>query len=147
MANLYGVDNICFGTSLSQGPQQTCPANTDTLIFSFALNPPGSNGFFTPVCYGYAAITLGATPPSSLAWGFKVLGGSYLANLSGHPGVLIANNNFSMPMAFGPFASLAIQNPTGPTTFQVYLQVGNQPVTCANNGSFAWCFWIRAPDQ
>lgn len=149
MANLYGVANPLplpqQGNTIG-ATDIACPAGVETNVIAIPSNVPISQGWYYPGIFAMLDVALGATAPSTLTFGARIGAGSDFSYFALNVAVLVANANLFVPFQlFG--LSTILSYTTGPLTINISVTPTANPVTCRFSGSYAYCFWNRAPDQ
>lgn len=148
MANLYGIangtPNAVTQAAVSGGGNTTCPAGSETTIFSipaFAMSP----GYFYPVIFVQMWIGYGATVPTTLQVAAKIGAGSDFDTLPINTGVVTASTNvFYCYVLVGP-ESQTVYVPPG-VTINVTLAPTIQAVTLIGGGSRTMLWLSRGQD-
>jgi hypothetical protein len=148
-ANLYGVANNVplwvFAAPIG-GADVACPAGVETNCIAAVVNPIISPGTYYAAAIGAITVTLGATVPTACAFGLKIGAGSDVIQVAPSTALFVASGTFVFPIPLYGINTL-VQNPVGPTTFNVTCFPTAQPVTVKLGGSFVFAGWVRGPDQ
>jgi len=127
MGNIYGVqqEGQRFGP-LVIGADVTCPAATETNIFTTPTLIMPDPGNFFPLIWFHLCISLGATPPTACIFHSQINGGTNLNTITVPVQLLIANANIffsgeivnsdSPSLWISPGSTVSLScNPTGQT--------------------------------
>jgi hypothetical protein len=149
VANLYGVANPvtlpAYATPIG-GVDIVCPAGAETNVIALTFNSVTSSGWFAPWVYGQLAISLAATPATSVTVGARLGAGSDWAALGVNTYLLTANANIAY-FLYAIGGALIMHDPAPGLVHYITINPGAQPVTLRNSGTQTFGAWLRAPDQ
>lgn len=148
MANLVGVANplpIPTYAQLIGGANINCPAGAETNIIAISPNPLISQGIYYPLFAGAIDIVVGATPMTFCTYNFRIGNGADLNSLvwpqTGWGANAMSNIGFYVPIV----AYTVWPNP--PPAYNISITPSGGSCTVQTGGSFAFCSWVRGPDQ
>jgi hypothetical protein len=146
---LYGVANPLAVPALAGtigSADVVCSAGVETNVIAISVNPPISQGWYYPVVEGSLAVAIGATSPTGVIVAGRIGAGADFASQGMMSASLSPNFNLNyFFMIFGTTTFLAY--PIGASILNISILSVGQAITIRNNGSQAYGYWQRAPDQ